>query len=109
MKTKKLLQLGLKLFFCLLGIILAHPFSAHAEKEFAVTEVDALRREREAKMPYLDKNFIRSEISIPKIRDKKEFLIGKEKTLEDLTRRAVSVSRGSMTMSFMPFRSASVR
>lgn len=91
MKTKKLSQLGFKLFLCLLSLTLAVPYSAYAQKDFTVTEVDTLRREREAKMPYLDKSFIHSEISIPKIKDKKEFLIGNEKSLDDLIRRAVAV------------------
>ncbi len=76
----------------ILGVLLIlGAFSAFAQKDPAVTEVNALRQEREVKMPYLDKGYIQSEINIPKIRDKKAFLLGNEKSLQDMIRRATAV------------------
>lgn len=87
---KVLLQLSV-MFGCSFLLLGGMQRSAYAQKDPAVTEVDVLRHERETKMPYLDRGFIRSEINIPKIKDKKDFLAGNEKTLQDLVKRATLV------------------
>lgn len=82
--------------FLTLGIFalsLANPSDALAwpkrKKKSSLYEVDVLRKERKAKMPYLDTGFIDDEISSDKIKEKAAFLAGEEKTLNDLIQRSI--------------------
>ncbi len=54
-------------------------------------QVKVMRLDRYQKMPYLDRDIVRAEINPEKIKEKSEFLSGKEKHLQDLISRAVRV------------------
>ncbi len=78
-----------------LAVCLANPSHAYAwpkkKKKNSNYEIDVLRKERKAKMPYLDTGFIDEEINSDKIKEKAAFLAGEEKTLNDLIQRAVTM------------------
>lgn len=76
------LLLGLSVFALVSG-------SAFSKDELT-QEVNALRQQRELKMPYLDKEIIRTEINVSKIRDKKDFLSAGSKDMQALIDRAVA-------------------
>lgn len=54
-------------------------------------EVKLLREERKTQMPYLDRGFIRSEITPQKLREKQQFLEQNQKNLNDIVARAIQV------------------
>lgn len=54
-------------------------------------QVKVIRQERYERMPYLDREIIRLEVHPDKIKEKLEFMSGKEKHLRDLIARAIQV------------------
>lgn len=69
-------------------LLLSAP-QALAAKDPTVSEVELMRHDRETKMPYLDKSFIRSEINVKKLREKQNFIGDNAKDLEQLIDRAI--------------------
>ncbi len=84
------------LFFSLLmGLLpgfLGGAMTAYAKQDPSpsIQEVDVMRHERQIKMPYLDRELIRSEIRREKLNDKKMFLSGDQKNLKELVERAIA-------------------
>lgn len=54
-------------------------------------QVRVLRQERAETMPYLDRGYIRQEINGHKVRQRRSFLAGQKKELNDLIERALNV------------------